>query len=139
MPSEVISPSPIEAIKQRVNGLNENAYHPSPDKYYFLKTLSGLKLHAENLRKNGTVDKATREDIRAAALELADSFEDPVQQALRIIFETSPPLVALRIAIEAGFLKHLKAEEPSTATALGELTKVDPTLIGKKEVFIHGD
>ena len=134
MPSEVITESPTQAIKQSLNGSKGNGYHTSPDKYFFLKTLSGLKVHAETLRKNDSADKATRYDIRAAALELADSLEDPEEQALRIIFETSPPVVALRIAIEAGFLKHLKVQEPSTATALGELTGVDPTLIGMNKV-----
>lgn len=100
------------------------------DKASLLSSISNLTYYAQAFAKNNAADKATRYEVRTAALALADSLEDPVEQALRIIFESAPPIIAVRIAFEGGFLKHFGDGKTQTAAQLSKVTGADPTLIG---------
>lgn len=94
-----------------------------------LDSITSLISRAKALRYDSNVDKATRYKIRTAALALADACEEPVEQAIRIVYESSPPTVALRIALEAGFLGLLKSGKTVTASQLSRKTDVDRALI----------
>ena len=100
------------------------------DKASLLASISNLTLDAQAFKRNSSSDKATRYEVRTAALALADALEFPVEQALRIIFESAPPLIALRIAFEGGFLNHFGGGEAQTADSLSTITGADRTLIG---------
>ncbi|KAK0104862.1 hypothetical protein ONS95_005128 [Cadophora gregata] len=92
------------------------------DKEQLLASIEILARKATAMAKDESIDKSTRYEIRTAALVLADSLESPVEQALRIVFETSPPMVAMRIAIEAGYLQALEEGKILTADEIGERT-----------------
>lgn len=100
------------------------------EKASLLASISNLTSEAQTFKKHSSADKATRSQVRTAALALADALEDPVEQALRIIFESAPPIIALRIAFEAGFLNHFGERKQQTADSLSAMTGADPTLIG---------
>ena len=100
------------------------------EKASLLASISNLTSEAQAFKKYNSADKATRYEVRTAALALADALEDPVEQALRIIFESTPPLIALRIAFEAGFLNHFGEGRTQTADSLSAMTGADRTLIG---------
>lgn len=100
------------------------------EKASLLASISNLTSEAQTFKKHSSADKATRSQVRTAALALADGLEDPVEQALRIIFESAPPIIALRIAFEAGFLNHFGERKQQTADSLSAMTGADPTLIG---------
>ena len=100
------------------------------NKALLLASISNLTSEARAFKKNSSSDKATRYEVRTAALALADALETPVEQALRIIFESTPPLIALRIAFEGGFLNYFGRGETQTADSLSAITGADRTLIG---------
>ena len=100
------------------------------EKASLLASISNLTTEARAFKRDISADKATRYEVRTAALALADALEDPVEQALRIIFESTPPLIALRIAFEAGFLNHFGDGRTQTTDSLSAITGADSTLIG---------
>lgn len=100
------------------------------EKASLLASISNLTTEARAFKRDISADKATRYEVRTAALALADALEDPVEQALRIIFESTPPLIALRIAFEAGFLNHFGEGRTQTTDSLSAITGADSTLIG---------
>lgn len=100
------------------------------EKASLLASITSLTSEAQTFKQHNSADKATRSEVRTAALSLADALEDPVEQALRIIFESAPPVIALRIAFEAGFLNHFEDGKTQTADSLSAMTGADRTLIG---------
>ena len=100
------------------------------EKSSLLASISSLTTDAQAFAQRSWGDKATRYEVRTAALALADSLEDPVEQALRIIFESTPPTIALRIALEGGFLEHFGEGAKQTADELSAKTGADRALIG---------
>ena len=100
------------------------------EKASLLSSISSLTSQARAFKQHSSADKATRYEVRTAALALADALEDPVEQALRIIFESAPPLIALRCAFEGGFLNHFGDERTQTADSLSKISGADRTLIG---------
>lgn len=100
------------------------------EKSSLLASISSLTCEAQAFAKHSSADKNTRYEVRTAALALADSLENPVEQALRIIFESAPPIIGLRIAFEGGFLNYFGEGETQTADALSKKTGADRTLIG---------
>ena len=100
------------------------------EKASLLASITSLTSEAQTFKKHNSADKATRSEVRTAALSLADALEDPVEQALRIIFESAPPVIALRIAFEAGFLNHFGEGKTQTADSLSAMTGAESVLIG---------
>ncbi|KAL8821168.1 MAG: hypothetical protein Q9191_007364 [Dirinaria sp. TL-2023a] len=101
------------------------------EKASLLSSISSLTSEARAFKQHTSADKAIRYEVRTAALALADVLEHPVEQALRIIFESAPPLFALRIAFEAGFLNQLGDGRTQTADSLSKISGADRTLIAR--------
>ena len=99
------------------------------EKASLLASISSLTTEAQTFAQRSSADKATRYEVRTAALALADSLEDPVEQALRIIFESTPPTIAMRIALEGGFLEHFEGGASKNADELSLKTGADRSLI----------
>jgi hypothetical protein len=96
-----------------------------------LESIAAIKHDAELFAHDPHADKALRYEVRSAAVNLADTFEQPVEQALRTLFEAQPPLSAMRIAIEGKFVQPLLEASPQSADSLGQRSGADPVLIGE--------
>lgn len=105
------------------------------DKASLLLAISKLAKDIQAFSQSGLADKTTRYDIRTAVLALSNSIEDPVDQAIRIVYETSPPTVALRVALEGGFLAPLSGQEVKTAAQLSAESGANQALIGLNSKF----
>ena len=129
----------VETNGLETNGLEKNGVKPNvaqtngavqhTDHASLLGSILSLAHDAQAFAKSESANKAMRYEIRTAALALANSLEDPVEQAIRIVYETSPPTVALRIAFEGGFLRQLADGNVKTAAELSTDTGVDSVLI----------
>ena len=83
---------------------------------------NGRNGNLDNLRELGAQaehqSKAERYRLRQESTSLADSLEMPVEQALKTMLKGSPPIMALRIALEGWWLQHLaEAGEGRTVRA----------------------
>lgn len=105
------------------------------DKASLLLAISKLAKDIQAFSQSGLADKTTRYDIRTAVLALSNGIEDPVDQAIRIVYETSPPTVALRVALEGGFLAPLSGQEVKTAAQLSAESGANQALIGLNSNF----
>lgn len=59
------------------------------DKASLLLAISKLAEDIQAFSQSGLADKTTRYDIRTAVLALSSGIEDPVDQSIRIVYETS--------------------------------------------------
>lgn len=74
-------------------------------------------------------DEEARKNIVAAANELIDKYEKPIDKLARFGWKEPSRMAALRTAFELGLFTTLE-DEPMTSAQLAEGTKAEPLLVG---------
>lgn len=101
-----------------------------------LAFISSLTPEAQAFNNNDSAGKTARYEVRTATLAPADTIKDPVEPALRMTFESAPPIITLRIAFEAGFLNHFGEGKISRNLRLLFYDRHLPSMVGQAGVLL---